>query len=51
MIHQNFEPGTFTFDNSYNMLKVYNTKPSSRWNNILFNINYATYGFKKRYIW
>lgn len=44
---QTFEPGTMTFDNSFNMLKVYNIKPSSRWNNILFNINYATMGLRK----
>ena len=44
---QTFEPGTITFDNSFNMLKVYNTKPSSRWNNILFNINYATMGLRR----
>tara|TARA_Y100000816_G_scaffold209726_1_gene155470 strand:+ start:4780 stop:6444 length:1665 start_codon:yes stop_codon:yes gene_type:complete len=44
---QTFEPGTMTFDNSFNMLKVYNTKPSSRWNNILFNINYATMGLRR----
>lgn len=44
---QTFEPGTMTFDNSFNMLKIYNIKPSSRWNNILFNINYATMGLRK----
>jgi len=44
---QTFEPGTITFDNSLNVLKLYNTKPSSRWNNILFNINYATMGLRR----
>lgn len=44
---QTFEPGTITYDNSFNMLKVYNTKPSSRWNNILFNINFATIGLRR----
>ena len=44
---ETFEPGTITFDNSFNILKVYNTKPSSRWNNILFNINYATMGLRR----
>ena len=33
------------------MLKVYNTdnntESSSRWNNILFNINYATMGLRR----
>ena len=44
---QTFEPGTITYDNSFNLLKVYNTKPSSKWNNILFNINYATMGLRR----
>tara|TARA_Y100000389_G_scaffold96341_1_gene93009 strand:+ start:2097 stop:3758 length:1662 start_codon:yes stop_codon:yes gene_type:complete len=44
---QTFEPGTITFDNSYNVLKIYNTKPTKRWNNILFNVNFATMGLNK----
>tara|TARA_X000000368_G_scaffold280977_1_gene222924 strand:- start:12786 stop:14471 length:1686 start_codon:yes stop_codon:yes gene_type:complete len=43
----NHKPGTITFDNEFNMLKIYNTKPTSRWNNILFNINYATMSLRR----
>jgi len=42
-----FQPGTITFDDTFNILKIYNTNPESRWNNILFNINYATMSLRK----
>lgn len=44
---QTFQPGTITFDDTFNILKVYNTNPVSRWNNILFNTNFATMTLRK----
>ena len=41
-ILSDIKPGTFAFDSTFNILKVYNTVPQPQWNNILFNINYAT---------
>ena len=42
-----FEPGTITFDNSLNILKIYNTKPTIQWNNISFNVNFASMSLKR----
>jgi len=44
---QTFQPGTITFDYNSNILKIYNTKPANKWNNILLNINYATMSLRK----
>tara|TARA_B100000780_G_scaffold184311_1_gene129367 strand:- start:426 stop:2099 length:1674 start_codon:yes stop_codon:yes gene_type:complete len=44
---QTFQPGTITFDDTFNILKLYNTNPVSRWNNILLNTNFATMSLRK----
>jgi hypothetical protein len=42
-----FEPGTISFDKTTNILKVFNTVPVSKWNNILFKLNFATMSLRK----
>lgn len=44
---QTFQPGTITFDDTFNILKIYNTNPVNRWNNILLNTNFATMSLRK----
>jgi hypothetical protein len=44
---QLFEPGTISFDKTTNILKVFNTVPVSKWNNILFKLNFATMSLRK----
>ena len=46
-VESELKPGTLAFDNSFNILKIYNTKPTPQWNNILFNINYATLSLRR----
>ena len=42
-----FKPGTLSFDNINNTLKVYNNLPTPKWNNILFKLNYANMTLRK----
>jgi hypothetical protein len=42
-----FEPGTITFDNTTNILKIFNTTPEPKWNNVLFKLNFATMSLRK----
>jgi hypothetical protein len=44
---QLFEQGTISFDKNTNILKLFNTKPVAKWNNILFKLNFATMSLRK----
>jgi hypothetical protein len=44
---QTFEPGTISFDKTNNILKLFNTEPIPKWNNILFKLNFATICLRK----